>query len=133
LVAFLTSFALPQFLERIVTAGEIWVHHYEPESKAQSMAWKCPTSPVAKKFKIQPSDGKIMLTLFWDMKGAILVYFTPKGETVSSQMKEALRGRRFSSDEEVIGAVQNWLKTQPKNFFFSDGIKKICETLEPVR
>jgi histone-lysine N-methyltransferase SETMAR len=29
-------------------------------------------------------------------------------------MKEALSGRRFSSDEEVIGAVQNWLKTQPK-------------------
>jgi hypothetical protein len=27
-------------------------------------------------------------------------------------VKEALRGRRFSSDE-VIGAVQNWLKTQP--------------------
>jgi hypothetical protein len=38
-------------------------------------------------------------------------------------MKEALRGRRFSSDEEVTGAVQNLLKTQPKNFF-SDGIKK---------
>jgi hypothetical protein len=32
-------------------------------------------------------------------------------------MKEALRGRRFSSDE-VTGAVQNWLKTQPKTFFF---------------
>jgi hypothetical protein len=31
-------------------------------------------------------------------------------------MKEALRGRRFSSDEDIIGAVQNWLKTQPKNF-----------------
>jgi hypothetical protein len=29
-------------------------------------------------------------------------------------MKEALRGRRFSSDDEVIGAVQNWLKTLPK-------------------
>jgi hypothetical protein len=40
-------------------------------------------------------------------------------------MKEALRGRRFSSDEEVIGTVQNWLKTRPKkNIFFSDGIKK---------
>jgi len=24
------------------------------------------------------------------------------------------RRRRFSPDEEVIGAVQNWLKTQPK-------------------
>jgi hypothetical protein len=31
-------------------------------------------------------------------------------------MKEALRGKRFSSDEEVVGAVQ---KT-----FSSDGIKK---------
>jgi hypothetical protein len=29
-------------------------------------------------------------------------------------MKEALRGRRFSSNDEVIGAVQNWLKTKPK-------------------
>jgi hypothetical protein len=38
-------------------------------------------------------------------------------------MKEAVRGRRFSSDEEVIGAVQNWLKTQRK---------KTCETLELV-
>jgi hypothetical protein len=39
-------------------------------------------------------------------------------------MKEALSGR-FSSDEEVIGAVKNWLKTQPKNFLFSDGIKNL--------
>jgi hypothetical protein len=29
---------------------------------------------------------------------------------------EAVRGR-FSSNEEVIGTVQNWLDTQPKNFF----------------
>jgi hypothetical protein len=33
-------------------------------------------------------------------------------------MKDALRRRRFSSDVEVIGAVQNWLKTRPKNFLF---------------
>jgi hypothetical protein len=38
-------------------------------------------------------------------------------------MKEALRGRRSSSDEEIIGAMQNWLKMQPKKLF-SDGIKK---------
>jgi len=48
-------------------------------------------------------------------------------------MKEALRGRRFSSDEEVIGEVQNWLKTQPKNFFLTELKKQTCETLEPVR
>jgi hypothetical protein len=63
-VASLTSFAPRQFLERIVTADETWVDHYEPESKAQSLAWKRPTSPVAKKFKSQPSAGKIMFTLF---------------------------------------------------------------------
>jgi hypothetical protein len=34
-------------------------------------------------------------------------------------MKEALRGR-FSSDEEVIGAVQNWLNTRPKHFLLTE-------------
>jgi hypothetical protein len=101
LVASVANFATRQFLERIVTADETWVHHYEPESKAQSVAWKRPISPVDKKFKSQLSAGKIMLTLFWDMEGEILVHFTPKGETVKSDihafrpMKEALRGRRF--------------------------------------
>jgi hypothetical protein len=33
-------------------------------------------------------------------------------------MKEALRGRISSTDKEVIDAVQNWLRTQPKNLFF---------------
>jgi hypothetical protein len=46
-------------------------------------------------------------------------------------MKEALRGRSFASDE-VIGAVQNWLKTPPKTFFFLTGLKN-HETLETVR
>jgi len=103
LVVSLTNFALHQFLERIITTDETWVHHYEPESKAQSMAWKCPTSLVAKKFKSQPSASKIMLTLFWDMEGAILVHFTPEGETVNSQnycdvlrtkLKPAIRYKR---------------------------------------
>jgi len=41
---------------------------------------------MAKKFKSQPSACKIMLTLFWDMEGEILVHFTPKGESVNSQI-----------------------------------------------
>jgi hypothetical protein len=35
-------------------------------------------------------------------------------------MKEALRGRRFSSDEGFFGTVQHWLKMQPKNFFLTE-------------
>jgi hypothetical protein len=85
LVASLSNFALNQFIERIIAAYETWLHHYEPKSKAQSMAWKRPASPVAKKFKSQPSAGRIMLTIFWHMEGAILVYFITEGETVNSQ------------------------------------------------
>jgi hypothetical protein len=40
-------------------------------------------------------------------------------------MKDAMRGR-FSSNEKVIGMVQNWLKTKPR-YFFPDGIKKLVE------
>jgi hypothetical protein len=110
-------------------------------SKAQSLAWKRPTLHVVKKFRSQPSGGKIKLIIFWDMKGMILVHFIPKGPDLASRdfnifgpVKEALRERRVSSDEEAFGAVQNRLKTQPKNFS-SDGIKKkkTCETLKPVR
>jgi hypothetical protein len=79
LVESLTNFVPRQFLERLVIADDTWIHHYEPESKAQSMAWKRPTSPMAKKFKSQLTAGKILLTLFGDMERVILVHFTPKG------------------------------------------------------
>ena len=29
------------FLDRIITGDETWCHHYEPESKRQSMEWTC--------------------------------------------------------------------------------------------
>jgi hypothetical protein len=39
---------------------------------------------------------------------------------------EDLRGRRFTSDQEVKGAVHAWLAAQPKTFF-SEGIKKLVQ------
>jgi hypothetical protein len=66
------------------------------------MAWKSPTSPVTKKFKSQTSASKIMLILFWDMEGVILVHFTPKGPDLAPRnfhmfgpVKETLKGRKF--------------------------------------
>jgi len=41
-------------------------------------------------------------------------------------LKEALRGRRFTSNEEVKEAVHIWLREQPKSFF-SAGIQKLVE------
>ena len=42
-----------EFLRRIFTEDETLVHHYEPESKRQSMEWKHQDSPAKKKFKTQ--------------------------------------------------------------------------------
>ncbi|XP_052822777.1 uncharacterized protein LOC128247386 [Octopus bimaculoides] len=42
-----------EFLCRIVTGDETWIHHYEVESKRQSMKWENPGLPATKKFKTQ--------------------------------------------------------------------------------
>ena len=59
------------FLLHLVTVDATWVHYYEPENKAQSRQWVGPGSPRPKKFKTQPSAGKVMATVFWDTKGVI--------------------------------------------------------------
>ena len=56
------------FLLRLVTVDEIWVHYYEPENKAQSHQWVGPGSPRPKKFKTQPSADKVMVGLFTQEK-----------------------------------------------------------------
>ena len=72
------------FLDHLITGDETWVHHYTPESKKDSMIWKRPSSPPAKKFKTQPSAKKLMATVFWDAKGVLLVDFLPPGESINA-------------------------------------------------
>lgn len=138
-----------------------------------------------------------MMTVFWDMKGPLLIHYTPKGQTVNSDsycellrdlkpkiktkrrgklskgvlllqdnarphtagktiqciqdlgfellehppyspdlapsdfhlfgpMKEHLRESKFSSDDEVVEAVREWLCTMPQ-IFFQDGITKLVK------
>jgi hypothetical protein len=43
---------------------------------------------------------------------------TPSDFQVFGQLKEAKGGKSFGSDEEVQQAVQEWLQSQPKEFFF---------------
>ena len=71
------------FLLRLVTVDETWVHYYEPENKAQSRQWVGLGSPRPKKFKAQPSTGKVMATVFWDAKGVIMLDFLPKRSTIN--------------------------------------------------
>ena len=63
------------FLDSIVTGDETWVHYYEPESKRASVEFRRKGSPSPRKFKTSPSAGKLMLTVFLDMNGVILIEF----------------------------------------------------------
>jgi len=41
-------------------------------------------------------------------------------------MKEHLRGQKFADDDEVMEAVQSWLKATPESFFL-EGIHKLVD------
>ena len=90
------------FLSRLVAVDETWVHYYEPENKAQSRQCVGPGSPKPKKFKTQPSAGKVMATVFWDAQGVIMLDFLAKKSTITSayyanlldQLRTAIREKR---------------------------------------
>ena len=71
------------FLSRLVTVDETWVHYYEPENKAQSRQSVGPGSPRPQKFKTQPPSGKMMATVFWDAQGVIMLDFLAKKSTIT--------------------------------------------------
>lgn len=184
------------FLNRIVTMDETWVHFYDPETKQQSMEWRHSGSPRPKKFRVQKSAGKVLASVFWDCHGVIMIDFLDKGRTITGdyystllttlrdkikekrrgklskgvlflqdnapahkshvvmqkirdlglellehppyspdlapsdyylfpQLKKSLKGRKFSSNEEVIEAVEVWFAEQEETFFL-----KGLETLQ---
>lgn len=81
------------FCARLVTGDETWLHYWDPESKQESMQWKHPESPPPKKFRTQPSAGKIMATIFWDAEGVITIDYMPHGRTITGQYYADLLGR----------------------------------------
>jgi hypothetical protein len=65
-----------------VTEAEMWIQHYAPESKHQSMEWRHQTSPVKRRFKTQPSLGNVT-TLFCKAQEPILEHYQKRGITVN--------------------------------------------------
>lgn len=90
------------FIERFLTMDECWVHHFEPETKKQSMQWKHTFSPPPKKAKVVSSAGKVMASVFWDAKGVVFVDYLEKGQTINGeyysnllrQLREAIKKKR---------------------------------------
>ena len=67
-----------------------------------SRQWVGSGSPRPKKFKMQPSAGKVIATVFWDAKGVIVLDFLPKRSTITGvyyanlldQLRTAIREKR---------------------------------------
>ena len=73
------------FHTRLVTGDETWLHHWDPDTKKESMQWKHPGSPPPKKFRTQPSASKVMAMVFWDSKGIILIDYKPAGTSITRE------------------------------------------------
>ena len=86
-----------RFLRSIITSDESWVHHYDPESKMQSMQYRHKNSPSPKNFKVVESARKVLLTILWDMEGIVHIEFLEQGTTINSERYvstlRALKGR----------------------------------------
>ena len=90
------------FHTRLVTGDETLLHHWDPDTKKESMQWKHPGSPPPKKFRTQPSGSKVMAMVFWDSKGIILIDYKPAGTsftgehyaTVIKQLRVAIKEKR---------------------------------------
>jgi histone-lysine N-methyltransferase SETMAR len=70
---------------RLVTGDETWVHHFDSESKQESMQWHIKGSSTPNKFKVTPSAEKIMATVFWDCQGILMIDYLNKGSTVTGE------------------------------------------------
>ena len=88
-------------MSRIITGDETWVHNFTSESKLASIIWKRSNSPTTIKFKVVPSAGKVMATVFFDCQGVVYTEFMPKRTTINAlsycrtleNLKKAIKDR----------------------------------------
>ncbi|GBM42472.1 hypothetical protein AVEN_79994-1 [Araneus ventricosus] len=75
-----------EFLDKIVTGYETWVHYETEETKEQSKQWMHSHSSSRKpvKFKRTFSTKKCVATVFWNRKGVLLAEFMLRGTTITA-------------------------------------------------
>jgi histone-lysine N-methyltransferase SETMAR len=85
------------FLKHIarVTGDETWVSFVNVETKEQTNQWMHTQSPnMLTIFKQSLSARKLMVTVFWDRKGVLMVEFMQQGTTMSEVYCETRRKLR---------------------------------------
>ena len=102
-------------LQRVIIGDESWIFEYDPETKRQSLQWKCPSSPKPKRARQLRSKIKLMLIAFFDARGIVHMEFLPQGQTVNQHVyKEILRRllRSVSEKRHELWQDNAWLLHQ---------------------
>jgi len=78
------------FLSQLVTMDKIWLYHYDPETKQQSMMWRHSSSPRPKKFRVQKPTGKVLASILCNQDGILPIDYLPKGQTINAEYYSSL-------------------------------------------
>jgi len=54
------------------------------------MEWRHSGSPRQKKFRMQKSAGKVLVSIFWDHGGILLIDYLPKDQTINAEYYSSL-------------------------------------------
>ena len=74
----------PQLHRRMITGDESWFHVYDPDSRRQSLQWTRHGAPRHRIPRRERSTIKVMMIVFFDCKGVILMEFVPDGQGITA-------------------------------------------------
>ncbi|CAH2100850.1 unnamed protein product [Euphydryas editha] len=120
------------FVRRFITMDETWVYHHDPESKQEAKEWCEPGCSAPKRVHDNARCHKSILTMakIHELKFELLEHppyspdLAPRDFHRFPDLKKFMRGKRFSSNDEVITAVEAYFASLPDSHF-RDGIPKL--------
>lgn len=97
-----------EFWRRLIGVAETWIQNkttttkQTTKTKLQPKQWTAKKEPAPKKAKTVFSTGKVMVTVFWDSHGVILIDYLQKGKTITGayyasllhELKPQIAGKR---------------------------------------
>ncbi|XP_069968062.1 uncharacterized protein [Bactrocera oleae] len=129
-----------ELLRRSITMEETWIYHHDPYLEQERLRWTeagylalkqtSPATIIKEDYGSIAPVLKVVLTMtkFNEVKYELLEHPPYLSDLATSDyylfrnLKQFLRGKRFSSNEEAIAAVDRYFAELPE-IHYSDGIK----------
>ena len=74
----------------------MWIYQFNCRKQNAIKEWHPKEAPGSVKFKAERSVKKVMVTIFWDSEGVILIDFLEGKKTITSSYYEVLRKLKTS-------------------------------------